>query len=111
MSDFAKWWFIAGGSVHGAFKYRQWSALKELATKLPKMAWDAREPELSDLRAQLSTQSQEIARLKERVGKLRESLFLIAGPVEWYCEIGERNKQAAAISALAEDDRAKGKTR
>jgi len=31
-----------------------------------------------------------------------EALELIAGPVEFYCEVGERSKQVAAREALAE---------
>lgn len=34
--------------------------------------------------------------------KMIEALELIAGPVEFYCEVGERNKQACAQAVLEE---------
>ena len=44
----------------------------------------------------------EIEYLKKQNKKMIEALELIAGPVEFYCEVGERNKQACAQAVLEE---------
>lgn len=36
---FSKWWFIVGGSIHGIWKRRQWSSLKEFAKNVPRMGY------------------------------------------------------------------------
>ena len=43
---------------------------------------------------------QQLKALEAKLAIAREALELIAGPVEFYCEVGERNKQAAAEQAL-----------
>lgn len=39
--EWAKFWFINGGGIHTAFKYRKWTDLRDLAMQLPKLAWQA----------------------------------------------------------------------
>lgn len=34
---YSSWWFIVGGSIHGIWKKRQWSSLKEFAKNVPRM--------------------------------------------------------------------------
>lgn len=44
--DWEKWWFVSGGGIHVAFKYRMWSTLKNLVQRLPKLAWDYQQKKL-----------------------------------------------------------------
>lgn len=41
MTGFAKFWFVCGGGIYGAWKRRRWTELKNLAEQLPPRAWDA----------------------------------------------------------------------
>lgn len=41
MTAWGKWWFINGGSFHAMWKQRKYRAIRDLALKLPQMAWDA----------------------------------------------------------------------
>jgi len=41
MNAFQKFWFTQAGGIHGVFKYRCWTDLRKLATRLPPAAWDA----------------------------------------------------------------------
>lgn len=38
--DFPKWWFIAGGGIHAAFKDQSLIRLRYFAEQLPKIAWE-----------------------------------------------------------------------
>ena len=38
---FGKWWFINGGHIHGMWKKRKYSAIRDQALTLPKAAWEA----------------------------------------------------------------------
>jgi hypothetical protein len=40
MTGFSKWWFINGGSIHGLWKHRKYSAIKHLAETLPQRAYE-----------------------------------------------------------------------
>lgn len=42
----------------------------------------------------------ELARLKKRLKEAEEVIYLITGPVEFYCEVGEASKQAVAKSYI-----------
>jgi len=60
---FRDWWFLNGGSIHGLWKGRKFSKIRDLALSLPKMAWDARQPEVDGLKS-------EIASLREALEKI-----------------------------------------
>ena len=49
----AEWWFIHGGGVMGAWKYRKWLNLRELARILPKAAWDHQQKRIDSLQERL----------------------------------------------------------
>jgi hypothetical protein len=49
-----KFWFIRGGNIHPAFKYRRWTQLKELAQELPKQAWDIQQIKIDALQSRLN---------------------------------------------------------
>jgi len=36
--DFGSWWFIHGGSIHGLWKRKDYSAIRDLAMSLPREA-------------------------------------------------------------------------
>lgn len=40
MTGFSKFWFIAGGGIHGVWKKREWRTLRYLAEHLPERAWN-----------------------------------------------------------------------
>lgn len=42
-------WFLNGGGIHQAFKYRKWKVLRGLAIDLPKLAWDHQQKEINRL--------------------------------------------------------------
>lgn len=37
---FGKWWFLAGGSFHGLWKYRRYKEIRDLGQRLPQLAWE-----------------------------------------------------------------------
>lgn len=41
-----EWWFLNGGNIHGAWKYRRYSQIRDLAMSLPRRAWQAARAEL-----------------------------------------------------------------
>ena len=49
MTGFAKFWFIAGGGIHGAWKRRRWADLKRLAETIPVLAWNQAVEECAEL--------------------------------------------------------------
>jgi len=76
-TTFADWWFLNGGSIHGLWKGRKFSAIKVLAINLPKYAWDARQPEVDGLKS-------EIASLREALEKIHGVTgTTIAAPALW----------------------------
>ncbi len=36
---FSAWWFVRGGHIHSAWKYRRYSRIRDAAMSLPKEAW------------------------------------------------------------------------
>lgn len=52
-SSWANWWFLNGGNIHRAFKYRQWTQLKHIAETLPRAAWDVQQKTIDELKAKL----------------------------------------------------------
>ena len=61
--DWSKWWFLNGGTIHGAWKQRAYSRIKELAMLLPKAAWDHQQAEIDALR-------KKVQELQEKNGEL-----------------------------------------
>lgn len=57
--------------------------------------------ERDEAQAQLASLRAENDALRASLDETITTLELIAGPVEFYCEIGERNKQSAAQATLA----------
>jgi hypothetical protein len=47
--DFGSWWFLAGGSIHGLWKRRQFSQIRDLAQSLPRSAYKQRDGELKPI--------------------------------------------------------------
>lgn len=47
MSDaWSKWWFLRGGNIHPAWKYRRYSQIRDMAMDLPREAWKVSRAEL-----------------------------------------------------------------
>ncbi len=49
----ANWWFLNGGGIHRAWKYKNYSDIRDLANALPKFAWDEQQKEIDRLNAEL----------------------------------------------------------
>lgn len=45
----SKWWFLAGGNIHRLWKAKNYTAIKDAASTLPKSAWDTQQSEINYL--------------------------------------------------------------
>ena len=76
--------------------------LDDLNNSLPETHWAYWRKRAGEMTSAWSDRGEEIKRLESQNKKLIEALELIAGPVEFYCEVGERNKQVCAQAVLEE---------
>jgi hypothetical protein len=62
---FGEWWFLAGGSIHGLWRRKNYSAIRDAAMDLPRQGfrkgYEARDIEVSTLIAALKVASEALA--------------------------------------------------
>lgn len=87
-------------------------SIENLAEKMKKVPHNATEAEIEAMRDYLKEAEElgyfedyfkvwadeEIKKLQNQLKEAEALISLIASPVEFYCEVGERSKQAAALS-------------
>jgi len=98
-TTFADWWFLNGGSIHGLWKGKKFSEIRDLALSLPKMAWDARQPEVDGVTSERDNLQEQrdahracphdsIIAVEAEVAQLRAALTLIAEYTNYPITVG-----------------------
>lgn len=60
-------WFLNGGSIHGAWKHRRWGSLRKIAQTVPKLAWDKQQEVIDELQERISQLEKLTNRLREKL--------------------------------------------
>lgn len=53
LDKWPQWWFVNGGHLHAAWKYRRYSQIRDSARDLPKLAWDKQQEKIDKLEEKL----------------------------------------------------------